>query len=363
MKAGKLMAAAGLLALALAVSGCQDGGMISLFPKADKPIPYELTKKMKELDMTASSPIMIRIFKEEDALEVWKETRAGTYDLLETYEICKWSGKLGPKFKEGDRQAPEGFYTVNPYQMNPKSDYYLSFNMGFPNSYDRANGRTGSHLMVHGACSSAGCYSMTDERIGEIYALAREAFKGGQTDFQIQAFPFRMTPENMAEHRDNPNFEFWKMLKEGSDHFEITKRPPKVDVCDRQYVFNRIAEDEKAFKPTGACPETTTPDSLSLAYLQKVSKDEEIFAEVLKRKAFRDLFSGKASVANAAPAMSGPSAALSTEIAATGGEAPATTEAGFVVPVPEPSPLQPPAVRQQPEPRRNWLQRLFAHRE
>lgn len=353
-------AAAMLVASALFVAGCQDGGMISLFPKAEKPIPHTLTRKMKDKGMTAASPIMIRIFKEENTLEVWKQTNKGKYDLLESYEICKWSGKLGPKFKEGDRQAPEGFYTVNPYQMNPKSDYYLSFNMGFPNSYDRANGRTGTHLMVHGACSSAGCYSMTDERIGEIYALAREAFKGGQKNFQIQAFPFRMTPQNMAEHRDDPHFEFWKMLKEGADHFEITKNPPKVDVCDRQYVFNRIAEDEKAFKPTRACPETAMPDSLALAYSQKVSKDEEIFEEVLKKKAFRDLFAGRSTStttpASSAAAMSTPSEA--TLLPVEGGE-PAMTESGTPVPVPEPSPLSETQTA-SPSPKKNWLQKLFS---
>ncbi len=231
------------------MSGCQEhGGLNGFFPKADRPISAEIAKKMKAKGMVASAPIMARIYKEDNVLEIWKETGIGRYDLLETFEICKWSGKLGPKIVEGDRQAPEGFYTVNAYQMNPLSDYYLSFNIGYPNAFDRALGRTGTNLMVHGACSSAGCYSMTDERIADIYALAREAFKGGQKSFQIQAFPFRMTPENMASYRDDPNIEFWRMLKEGSDHFEITHVPPKVNVCDKHYVFNQIAEDEKDFK-------------------------------------------------------------------------------------------------------------------
>src|SRR5690606_24552861 len=123
---------------------------------------------------------------EEGTLEVWKQKDTGRYDLVTSYEICKWSGKLGPKFREGDRQAPEGFYTVSPARMNPKSSYYLAFNIGYPNAYDRYHGRGGSHLMVHGACSSAGCYSMTDDQMREIYAFARDAFSGGQRDFQIQ---------------------------------------------------------------------------------------------------------------------------------------------------------------------------------
>ncbi len=155
--------------------------------------------------------------------------------------------------EEGDRQAPEGFYTVTPAQMNPNSNYYLSFNIGYPNAYDRSLGRTGSNLMVHGACSSAGCYSMTDEDAGEIFALARDAFRGGQRAFQIQAFPFRMTPENMARHRDDPNMDFWRMLKDGYDTFELTRVPPKVDVCDRRYVFNADA-GRRQLQPDGRLP-------------------------------------------------------------------------------------------------------------
>jgi murein L,D-transpeptidase YafK len=225
--------------LLLGLSGCQDA-LDSVANKVEHPLPAKLVNKMKANDMSTRSPIMMRIFKEEGVLEVWKQKGNGRYDIIASYEICKWSGKLGPKFKEGDRQAPEGYYRIYPYQMNPNSSYYLSFNMGFPNSYDRSHNRTGSNLMVHGACSSAGCYSMTDEQVLEIYGFARDAFKGGQEYFIVEALPFRMTAENMARHRDNEHFEFWKMLKTGYDHFELTRRPPKVDVCERRYVFNQM---------------------------------------------------------------------------------------------------------------------------
>ena len=122
--------------------------------------------------------------------------------------------------------------------MNPNSQYYLSFDLGYPNAFDRAHGRTGAQLMVHGDCSSRGCYAMTDEQIAEIYALGRESFFGGQRSFQVQAYPFRMTPQNMAKHRNNPNIAFWKMLKKGNDHFEVTRPEPKVDVCEKRYVFD-----------------------------------------------------------------------------------------------------------------------------
>ncbi len=193
--------------------------------------------------MDKDSPILVRIFKEEAELEVWKKNRDGEFALLKTYPICRWSGDLGPKMKEGDRQAPEGFYTITPGQMNPNSNYYLAFNTGYPNAYDRAWDRTGSELMVHGDCSSRGCYAMTDEQIQEIYALARESFFGGQKDFQFEAFPFRMTALNMAKHRNNPNFAFWKMIKEGYDHFEATHQEPKVAVCEKRYVFDAAAPE------------------------------------------------------------------------------------------------------------------------
>src|ERR671916_131008 len=170
-------------------------------------------------------------------IAVWKRGSDGQYAVLKTFPICRWSGQLGPKVREGDRQAPEGFYTVTPAQMNPNSSYYLSFDTGFPNAYDRAHGRTGSHLMVHGTCSSRGCFAMTDEAIAEVYAIAREAFAGGQRGFQFQAFPFRMTAEKLAKHRADPNTPFWRNLKEGSDFFEVMKEEPPVAVASGRYHF------------------------------------------------------------------------------------------------------------------------------
>ena len=182
----------------------------------------------------------------------------GRYALLKTYPICNWSGELGPKIKEGDRQAPEGFYSITPGQMNANSQYYLAFNLGYPNAYDQAWDRTGAHLMVHGDCSSRGCYAMTDEQISEIFSLGRESFFGGQQAFQVQAYPFRMTPVNMAKHRNSPHMAFWKMLKRGNDHFEVSRIEPKVDVCEKRYVFDAYAPDNAStplkFSPAGTCP-------------------------------------------------------------------------------------------------------------
>lgn len=201
------------------------------------PVPAKTRVLMSAKDMAPNAPILVRVFKKESVLEVWKQTRGGTYDLLKSFPICRWSGQLGPKRREGDRQAPEGFYSVGPRQMNPNSQFHLSFDLGFPNAYDRAHGGTGSYLMVHGQCTSAGCYAMTDAQIEEIYALAREAFAGGQRSFQVQAFPFRMTAENMARRRTDPNIAFWRQLKDGYDHFEATRMEPRVTVAAGRYAF------------------------------------------------------------------------------------------------------------------------------
>ena len=287
------------MAASVLLASC-NGVIDSSVPKHERPLPDDLVKSIKAKGMTVASPILLRIFKEENTLEVWKK-KTGTqrYALLNSYEICKWSGELGPKLKEGDKQAPEGFYHVTPGLMNPNSSYHLSFNMGFPNKYDRANDRTGSYLMVHGACSSAGCYSMTDEIVEEIYGLAREAFRGGQKAFQVQAYPFRMTPKNLAEKVGHRDFEFWKMLKEGSDHFEVTKQQPKVNVCEKRYVFNRDVEEGIGFRSREICPPAKVKQSLALAFNERQDKDQNVFDRILKQNALNPFTKDKPKITSA----------------------------------------------------------------
>ncbi len=162
---------------ALAPVACLCGeGAPALPEKATRELPAALLSLLAQKKMPRLSPILLRIFKEESELEVWKQTAAGRFELLKLYPVCRWSGELGPKLHEGDYQAPEGFYAITPKLMNPNSSYYLAINIGFPNAFDAANDRDGSFLMIHGNCASVGCYAMTDEQIGEIYALARDAF-------------------------------------------------------------------------------------------------------------------------------------------------------------------------------------------
>ncbi|MGO9699641.1 MAG: L,D-transpeptidase family protein [Xanthobacteraceae bacterium] len=281
----RALTASAVLAAALALAGCYGEDGYQLPTRAMKELSPQTLALLEQKHMPKDSPILVRIFKEESELEVWKQDTTGRFQILKVYPICRWSGDLGPKVHEGDRQAPEGFYAITPDLMNPNSNYYLAINTGFPNSYDKANGRTGALLMIHGDCSSRGCYAMTDEQIGEIYSLARESFLGGQQSFQIQAYPFRMTPLNMARHRTNPNMAFWKMIKEGNDHFEVTHLEPKIDVCNRHYVFDAQpanASKSVVFIPTGPCPAyTLAPEVASLA-LDKEHKDDAQYAQFVR---------------------------------------------------------------------------------
>ncbi len=283
--------ASAAVAAAIALAGCQTDG-VSIPERALKPLSHEMVSDLERKNMPKESPLLVRLFKQEAELEVWKQDSGGRFALLKTYPICRWSGELGPKVKEGDRQAPEGFYTITPGQMNPNSNYYLSVNIGFPNEFDRAHGRTGAFLMIHGDCSSRGCYAMTDEQIAEIYALARESFFGGQRSFQVQAYPFRMTPINMARHRNNPNMPFWKMLKQGYDHFEVTRLEPKVDVCEKRYVFD--AEPPAAasahgvpasfkFNAAARCPAYQVPQEIADEVAAKTRRDEVETAALVQK--------------------------------------------------------------------------------
>ncbi len=185
--------------------------------------------------------LFIRIFKKESLLEVWIKPKE-KYLLFKRYPICKYSGILGPKLKEGDKQAPEGFYKVTKNLLNPNSKYHLAFNLGYPNAYDRAHKRTGSYLMVHGECVSVGCYAMTNEKIEEIYTLVEGALKKGQKYVQVHAYPFYMTSENMAAYQDSKWYDFWAELKQGYDYFETEKLPPLIKVENRHYTIHEANE-------------------------------------------------------------------------------------------------------------------------
>ena len=278
---GRLLGAAVLVVSASAfLAGCDEQGATSLgmagSVRASHPLSPDMIALMEKTGVNQNSAVLIRTFKKEAEFEIWKMKADGRYVHLKTYPMCRWSGQLGPKFREGDRQVPEGFYRITPGQMNPTSQYYLSFNVGYPNAYDRAQGASGGSIFVHGACSSAGCFSMTDQQIDQIYAVAREGFAGGQQAIQMQSYPFHMTPENMAKYRNDPNIAFWKQLKEGADNFEVSKQDVGVGVCAKHYVFNVTARN---LDPVGACP-TLLHDGIQDLVATREAEDDAKIAKL-----------------------------------------------------------------------------------
>lgn len=239
------------IAAGMFVGACSSAPEIT---PAEQPLSKETVTLIGKKGMAPEKQIFVRIFKEESELEIWKARDDGRFYHLKTYPICNWSGDLGPKLTQGDKQAPEGFYTIGPTQMKPDSSYHVAFNLGFPNAYDRANRRTGQFLMVHGKCKSAGCYAMTDALVEEIYGLARESFKGGNPTFEVHAFPFRMTDEKLARFEKNKWYGFWRTLKQGYDYFEINRVPPSIAVCERRYMVDAVTPASMRINPEGRCP-------------------------------------------------------------------------------------------------------------
>ncbi len=199
-----------------------------------------LKRELGRASFSLGDSALIRIFKEERELELWLKPKDDKqFKLWKTWPIAAMSGKLGPKLKEGDQQAPEGFYATNTSALNPQSDFHLSFNVGYPNEFDSAQGRTGSFIMVHGRNMSIGCFAMTDPVIEQIYLVVEEALHHGQSKVPIHIFPFRMTEERMtrAETEQSPWVPFWRNLREGFLRFERDRVPPAVNVDGDHYVF------------------------------------------------------------------------------------------------------------------------------
>jgi murein L,D-transpeptidase YafK len=228
-------------------------------------VALEPQQRPEQKAVTAGSPLMIRVFKAESEFEVWLQTY-DRFELFATYPICFWSGTLGPKLREGDRQAPEGLYSVGIEQLHRDGVRPRSFDIGYPNSLDAAEGRTGSNIWIHGGCGSIGCFAMTNPVMDEIFALGEQALAAGQDRFQVHIFPFRMTDENMRMHADSPWYPFWTNLKEAYDLFERTRVPPKVGMCGKHYVVEQGAlgaigsgPGGAPATPSGSCEEVAAP--------------------------------------------------------------------------------------------------------
>jgi murein L,D-transpeptidase YafK len=245
-------ARAAILACGFGLATVMSCAPASANPAADKPAPQDVQSLLKTRAIAPSAPVYIRVFKEESELEVWKARADGRYVAIKTYPICKWSGSLGPKKALGDQMAPEGFYGFGNDGLKPDSKYHLAFNIGYPNALDRALGRTGDFIMIHGQCVSVGCFAMTNELMEEIYAIVRDAIAGGMERVPVHVFPFRMTAENMKRHGGHPERLTWAPLKEAYDDFAKTQEPPRIGICGSRYVVNPVAS--LTMGATDACP-------------------------------------------------------------------------------------------------------------
>jgi hypothetical protein len=71
---------------------------------------------------------------------------------------------------------------------------------------------------------------------------------------------------------------FWKMIKEGWDHFEVTRQEPKVDFCEKKYVFDAQkapdAKREPVFNASAKCPVYVIPDDVVEAVREKQQQDQ-----------------------------------------------------------------------------------------
>ncbi len=250
-------------------------------PLPDTPDLSKLSARLEAFGSKAGAAMLIRIFKAESELEIWLR-KGDAFERFATYPICHWSGTLGPKLKEGDKQTPEGFYTVTRQQLHQGGRHPRSLNLGFPNAFDKSQARNGSYILVHGACSSVGCFAMTNAVIEEIYNLSEASIKEGQEHLPVHVFPFRMTAANLNEHKASPWIDFWLNLKDGYDAFERTRQAPRVSVCNNRYEFAEPPPQEGgAPSPLAACGATAAAIETLEPYYKAASHQPLLWQRVL----------------------------------------------------------------------------------
>ena len=196
----------------------------------------EMLSLLKSMNIERNElQIYIRAFKYEKEIELWGKNRTDQkYQLIKKYDVCRTSGVLGPKRKQGDLQIPEGFYLIN--RFNPSSSYHLSLGINYPNKSDRIlgeKGRLGGDIFIHGECVTIGCLPMTNDFIKEIYIICVEAKNNGQTAIPVVIFPAKLTEtifEQLTEtyKNDIDKVGLWTDLKKGYDFFNDSKQLPSI---------------------------------------------------------------------------------------------------------------------------------------
>lgn len=195
-----------------------------------------LAAQFQEKGLTLGSAVFIRVYKQTSEMELWVQQGA-RYVHFKTYGICRWSGGLGPKMYEGDRQSPEGLYHITAADLivNPRWD--RAMNINYPNSYDVVNGRSGSGILIHGKCGSVGCFAIQDQNVEEVYGAVRAALNNGQAEIPVLALPFRFASVAPTVNDTLQLSEFWSDLRRADLLFERDRIPPTAWICDGRYYF------------------------------------------------------------------------------------------------------------------------------
>jgi len=249
------------------------------------PAVGQLKKKLARKGLSLGNPVFIRAFKSESVLEVWMK-RDGVFKLFASYPVCNWSGTLGPKIAEGDKQTPEGFYTVTHRRLHRVGRWPRSLNLGFPNLFERSHARSGSYILIHGGCSSVGCFAMTNAVMEEIYQITSAAIRNGQKNVSVHTFPFRMTDTNLAKHKTGKWKDFWQDIKIGYDSFERTRIPPRVSVCQGRYVFEDTAATQQGGEghSLAVCGAANVATAEATELLRDIAHDATLWPTLSKRR-------------------------------------------------------------------------------
>jgi murein L,D-transpeptidase YafK len=212
------------------------GARRSPYGKAVAAKAIELSKAFEEKGLKLGSPVFIRVYKQTSEMELWIE-KGSRYVLFKTYGICRWSGGLGPKYYEGDRQSPEGLYRITSADLIVNARWDRAMNINYPNSFDVMNGRSGSGILIHGKCGSIGCFAIQDRNVEEVYAAVREALKGGQAYIPVLSLPFRFASLAPSKQDTRQMSEFWSDLRRADLLFARDRLPPAAWICDGRYYF------------------------------------------------------------------------------------------------------------------------------
>jgi murein L,D-transpeptidase YafK len=237
----------------------------SVLGQADN-VQSELETELQAAGFELGAPAFIRIFKADSSLELWM-LRRGRFELFKTYTICKWSGALGPKLREGDKQSPEGVYFITGDDLIVNARWHRAMNVGYPNARDNALGLTGSDILIHGKCTSIGCFALTDDVVQDVYEVVDAALDAGQPRIPVHIFPFQLTREKLAGVAGDEWADFWHELKRGHDLFLRDRLPPRTFVCNGRYAFQSRRERMVSLSGNPVCTTITRPARPALAAL------------------------------------------------------------------------------------------------